>query len=164
MLFQVHFLALLAEERGAGDLGAVAEGCREKLIRRHPHVFGEVRAETAEAVIENWGRIKREEERGGAVFGDLPESLPATLYTHKLLGRAAGAGLGEAGAGEALADGRRVCEEFFSPGWSSEDEAFERIGDLLFAAVAAARALGADPELALREAAHRFRADIDPHA
>ncbi len=161
MLFQVHFLALLLEERGAGDLGAVADGCREKLIRRHPHVFGETQAETADAVLENWGRIKREDERGGEAFGDLPENLPATLYTRKLLTRAASAGLGETHAGEALSDARRVCEDFFSPGWSSDERAFERIGDLLFSAVEAAGALGADPELALREAAHRFRADID---
>src|SRR4051812_23678506 len=54
VLFQVYFLSLLLEERGAGDLGAVADGCREKLIRRHPHVFGEVAAETAGDVLRNW--------------------------------------------------------------------------------------------------------------
>src|ERR671938_1797886 len=54
VLFQVHFLSLLLEERGAGDLGAVAEHCAEKLIRRHPHVFGEAEAETAAQVLRNW--------------------------------------------------------------------------------------------------------------
>ena len=53
VLFQVHFLALLLEERGAGDLAAVAEHCRQKLIRRHPHVFGEAEAETAGEVLRN---------------------------------------------------------------------------------------------------------------
>ncbi len=59
VLFQVHFLALLLEERGAGDLAQVAEHCAEKLIRRHPHVFGEAQAETAAEVLRNWDRIKR---------------------------------------------------------------------------------------------------------
>jgi uncharacterized protein YabN with tetrapyrrole methylase and pyrophosphatase domain len=64
LLFQVWFLALLLEERGAADLGTVAEGLTEKLIRRHPHVFGDETAETAEEAIEIWRRMKAEEERG----------------------------------------------------------------------------------------------------
>ncbi len=60
LLFQVWFLALLMEERGAGDLAAVADGLREKLIRRHPHVYGEVKAETAEEAIEAWRQAKRD--------------------------------------------------------------------------------------------------------
>ena len=62
VLFQVHFLSLLLEERGAGDLAAVAEGTTEKLIRRHPHVFGEATAEDSGEVLANWDRIKREQE------------------------------------------------------------------------------------------------------
>src|ERR687886_2066210 len=92
VLFQVHFLALLLEERGAGDLAAVADHCREKLIRRHPHVFGADRAGTAGEVLRNWNRIKREDERGGEIFGRLPETLPSTLYAKKVLKRAEGAG------------------------------------------------------------------------
>ena len=61
LLFQVLFLAMLMEERGAGDLASIADGLREKLIRRHPHVFGEVRAETVEEAIEVWKGVKREE-------------------------------------------------------------------------------------------------------
>ncbi len=60
LLFQVWFLALLMEERGAGDLATIADGLREKLIRRHPHVFGDVEATTAEEAIEVWKRMKRE--------------------------------------------------------------------------------------------------------
>jgi uncharacterized protein YabN with tetrapyrrole methylase and pyrophosphatase domain len=138
VLFQVHFLALLAEERGAGDLAAVADACREKLIRRHPHVFGEAAAESAEAVLKQWGRIKREEERGGEVFGDLPENLPSPLYARKAVKRADSAGLYEAPA----ASGR----------------SFEEHGEALMQAVEAAHADGVDPELALRAAADRFKA------
>jgi XTP/dITP diphosphohydrolase/tetrapyrrole methylase family protein/MazG family protein/ATP diphosphatase len=61
LLFQVWFLALLMEERGAGDIAAVADGLREKLIRRHPHVYGDVKAETAEEAIEAWREAKRRE-------------------------------------------------------------------------------------------------------
>src|ERR671919_328282 len=71
VLFQVYFLALLLEERGGGDLAAVADRCREKLVRRHPHVFGEKEAADAAAVLRNWDEIKRDEE-GQGLFGDLP--------------------------------------------------------------------------------------------
>jgi uncharacterized protein YabN with tetrapyrrole methylase and pyrophosphatase domain len=66
LLFQVWFLALLLEERGVADLGSIAEGLTEKLIRRHPHVFGDEKAETAEEAIEVWNRMKREENGGDA--------------------------------------------------------------------------------------------------
>jgi XTP/dITP diphosphohydrolase/tetrapyrrole methylase family protein/MazG family protein/ATP diphosphatase len=136
VLFQVYFLALLLEERGSGGLAEVADHCREKLIRRHPHVFGEVEAETAGEVLRNWNQIKREDERGGALFGDLPETLPSTLYAKKVLGRAAGAGF-------------RL------------DAAGQDPGERLLAAVRDAVEAGVDPELALRRAADRFRHEVD---
>src|SRR5688572_27028629 len=93
VLFQVYFLALLLEERGQGSLARIADHCREKLIRRHPHVFGGERAaETAGDVVRNWNEIKRDDERGGAIFGELPEALPSTLYAKKVLKRAESAG------------------------------------------------------------------------
>ena len=77
VLFQVYFLALLLEERGQGSLAEVADHCREKLIRRHPHVFGDrARAETAGDVVRNWNQIKRDDERGGEIFGDIPRRCP----------------------------------------------------------------------------------------
>ena len=93
VLFQVHFLSLLLEERGAGDLAAVAEHCRQKLIRRHPHVFGEVEAETAGEVLRNWDRIKQDEAgREPGIFGEVPENLPGPLYARKVQRRAATSG------------------------------------------------------------------------
>src|ERR687888_528753 len=82
VLFQVHFLALLLEERDAGSLAEVAAAMSQKLIRRHPHVFGEARAETASEVLRSWDRIKREKEGRGAEepFADVPANLPALLY------------------------------------------------------------------------------------
>src|SRR4051812_9028316 len=92
VLFQVYFLSLLLEERDAGSLAAVADQMTEKLIRRHPHVFGDVEVDSAEGVVQNWDAIKRGES--GSIFGDLPETLPATLYARKIIRRAANAGLG----------------------------------------------------------------------
>ena len=92
LLFQVVFLALLLEERGAGDLEAVARAVHEKLVRRHPHVFGEVEATTAGRVRENWERIKREQEGREGVFHDVPEALPALLYARKVQRRARAVG------------------------------------------------------------------------
>jgi MazG family protein len=161
VLFQVVFLALLLEERGAGDLGAVADHCRAKLIRRHPHVFGEVDAETVDDVRDTWATVKRETEQGGDVFGDLPEILPATTYAKKVQRRAESAGYGSRHAGEALSDARRACESFFAPGWEDDAEGFEQIGALLFDVVQAAGALGVDPELALRQHANGYRQEIE---
>ena len=79
LLFQVYFLSLLLEERGKGDLATAARLIHEKLVRRHPHVFGDVEAETAGRVKENWDRIKREQEGRVGVFHDVPEALPALL-------------------------------------------------------------------------------------
>ncbi|MDP2712968.1 MAG: MazG nucleotide pyrophosphohydrolase domain-containing protein [Solirubrobacteraceae bacterium] len=148
VLFQVHFLALLLEERGAGDLGAVAEHCRQKLIRRHPHVFGDVEADSAGEVLRNWDQIKSGEAgREPGIFGEVPENLPALLYARKLQRRAATAGLIErppdAQGSATIANDRAA--------------AFEQVGERLFHAVDEARRLRVDPELALRAAAQRFR-------
>ena len=152
VLFQVMFLSMLLEERDAGSLAQVADHCREKLVRRHPHVFGEAAAETAGEVLESWAKIKRETERGGEVFGSLPENLPATLYAKKVLKRAQSAGLVErAGPGE-------------GGGPPPGDDAFEAIGARLFEVVEAASAAGVDPESALREHARRFKERIEQQA
>ena len=162
VLFQVHFLSLLLEERGAGDLAAVADHCREKLIRRHPHVFGDAHAEDAATVLRNWDAIKREEAgREAGIFAEVPETLPSPLYARKLIRRAASAGHGPA-AGEVrtrVQEGVRRLEAAADEGDS--DARFEAVGDLLFAVVALARELRVDPELALRAAADRFRSRVE---
>ena len=76
LLFQVYFLALLLSEEGAGDLEQVARNVHEKLVRRHPHVFGDAEARTAGRVRANWERIKSEEEGREGIFHDVPEALP----------------------------------------------------------------------------------------
>jgi len=148
VLFQVYFLSLLLEERGAGSLAEVAEHCRRKLVRRHPHVFGRAEAaaggapmpfpeaETAGEVMRNWSQIKRDDERGGDLFGDLAETLPSTLYAKKVLKRAQDAGLDRADGGDDY-------------------------GDRLLRAVRDAVEAGLDPELELRRAADRYRREIE---
>ena len=136
VLFQVYFLSLLLEERGAASLAEVAEACRAKLIRRHPHVFGDSEARTAGEVLRNWDQIKRDVEGGGEVFGPIPGTLPSTLYAKKILRRARSAGHEWRGSGD-------------DP------------GERLLAAVRDAADAGVDPELALRQAADRFRDEVE---
>jgi MazG family protein len=158
VLFQVHFLSLLLEERGAGSLAEVAEHCRQKLIRRHPHIFGEVEVENAGEVLANWDAIKRTESgREPGLFGEVPENLPGPLYARKVQRRAASSGFDfehipyDAVAGE--------LEELREAG-DDRDAAFHEVGDVLFAAVNVARKLKVDPELALRASADRFRGRV----
>jgi MazG family protein len=159
VLFQVHFLALLLEERGAGDLARVATDVTDKLIRRHPHVFGDVQADTSVEVRRNWDQIKRGEPgREPGVFGDVPDNLPAPLYARKLQRRAASSGFDFPGVEGPLQSVRDELDELAAA--TSEDERFHELGDVLFAVVNVARKLAVDPELALRTAADRFRARV----
>jgi XTP/dITP diphosphohydrolase/tetrapyrrole methylase family protein/MazG family protein/ATP diphosphatase len=161
VLFQVHFLSLLLEERGAGSLADVAEHCRQKLIRRHPHVFGEVEAETAGEVLRNWDAIKATEPgREPGIFGEVPENLPGPLYARKVQRRAATSGFDfDHVPYEAV---EAELEELKAA--SGREEAFHEVGDVLFAAVNLARKLKVDPELALRGAADRFRGRVSQAA
>jgi len=159
VLFQVHFLSLLMEERGAGDLAQVAEHVREKLVRRHPHVFGEQAAEDAAAVLRNWDAIKRAEPgREGGIFGEVPENLPGPLFARKLQRRAASRGFD---LPDVPYDAVRASIDELEAAGEDRDAAFRAAGDLLFAAVNVARKLRVDPELALRSAGDRFRDAVE---
>ncbi len=161
VLFQVQFLALLLEERGAGDLAQVAGQVTEKLVRRHPHVFGEAQAATAQEVLRNWDSIKREEPgREPGVFGEVPDNLPSLLHARKVQRRAASSGFDTPGADAdvplaALRGQLAALERAQTP-----DERFQELGDVLFAVVNVARKLKVDPELALRASSDRFRGRV----
>lgn len=157
LLFQAYFLSLLLEERGLGSLGEAARGIHAKLVRRHPHVFGEVEARTAGRVRENWERIKTVQEGREGVFHHVPEALPALLHAQKVQRRAAAAGFDYPDAGSALADLEQEVAELRDDG----ARVFEELGDVLFAAVNVARRAGVDPELALRATAARFVARVE---
>ena len=160
LLLQVYFHARVASESPDGfTIDDVAAGIVDKLVRRHPHVFGEVEVSGAGEVLANWDAIKRGERgREPGVFGEVPENLPALLYARKLLRRATSAGRPTASAPEALdrveAEAGRLREG------SGREESFDAVGRLLLAAVEAARAAGVDPELALRSAAAGFREEV----
>jgi len=165
VLFQVHFLSLLLEERGAGDLATVADHCHEKLVRRHPHVFGEVEVEDAGDVLANWDAIKADESgREPGIFGEVPENLPALLYARKMQRRSASSGFDPttlADALEILAEAARGLAEAST---SDAPELDQMYGDLLFAAVNCARKAKVDPELALRASANRFSGRVQAAA
>jgi len=168
VLFQVHFLALLLEERGAGTLADVADHCRRKLIRRHPHVFPDqadfadarhgVEVESAGEVLRNWDAIKATEDgREPGIFGEVPENLPGPLFARKLQRRAASTGFDfDHIPYEALREELGELEAA-----DDRDARFREVGDVLFAAVNVARKLNVDPELALRAAADRFRGRVE---
>jgi uncharacterized protein YabN with tetrapyrrole methylase and pyrophosphatase domain len=147
VLFQVLFLSLLLEERGEGDLAAVAESCAAKLIRRHPHVYGDRDLETAGQVLAQWEEIKREVEGTGErePLEGLPENLPALLFARKVLRRL---------DPERDEGGEKPGAPTADP--EQRDEAERMVGELLLEAVAVSRRQGVDPELALRQATRRL--------
>jgi MazG family protein len=161
----VTFLALLLEEDGHGDLEAVARAVHAKLVRRHPHVFGEAEARSADRVRERWEAIKTESEGREGIFHDVPAALPALLQARKVQRRAVAVGFDYpdlAGAREDLADELRELDAEVGRAGEPvpETEPDARVvaegGDVLFAAVNVLRRLNVDPELALRGATARF--------
>jgi len=172
LLFQVYFLALLLSEEGAGGLEEVARGVHDKLVRRHPHVFGGDQLETAGAVRVSWDRIKSKEGRNG-LFDSIPSSLPALSQARTVQRRAAGVGFEYPDVAGAVADlddelAELKAELESTPVPAPEQPPDERqaaeLGDLLFAAVNVARRVNADPELELRRATARFVARVEKAA
>lgn len=152
LLLQVVFHATLAAETGAFGVEEVAEGIRRKLVRRHPHVFGEVEAETAEAVLANWEVIKRDEKGRQSLLDGVPAALPALSRAHALAARAATVGFDWPDLEGVVAKVHEELGEVLAEGARRADE----LGDLLFAVANLARHLEVDPEQALRRAASRF--------
>ncbi len=170
LIFQVYFLALLLEEEGNGSLGEVVRSVHAKLVRRHPHVFGDAEARTAARVRERWERIKVEEEEREGIFHHVPEALPALLYARKVQRRAAAIGFEYPDTAGALADLEDELRELRDalaeagetpPETEPDPHVFEEVGDVLFAAVNVARRLNVDPELALRRMSERFVARVE---
>lgn len=165
LLFQVYFLALLLSEQGAGDLEAVARNVHEKLVRRHPHVFGEAVAETPGAVRRSWEETKRALEGRAGIFHDVPGGLPALVHARKVQRRAAAVGYDWPDLEGPLAKVREELEELVAeleragapqPETEADPRVAAEIGDVLFTVVNLARRLNVDPELALRATTQTF--------
>jgi MazG family protein len=170
LIFQVYFLALLLEEHGQGTLADVARGIHEKLVARHPHVFGEVVLDSPGAVKHRWEGLKREQEEREGIFHHIPEVLPALLYARKVQRRAAAIGFDYPDVGGAFADLEDELTELRlelegkddpAPETEADPRVAEEIGDVLFACTNVARRLNVDPELELRRAADRFVARVE---
>jgi tetrapyrrole methylase family protein/MazG family protein len=153
LLYEVVFQALLAHEAGAFTMADVARGIHDKLVRRHPHVFGDVVASESADVIRNWEQIKLEEKGASSLVDGITPGLPALLYTNKLFRKAASVGL-EAGTRDEAVD--RIDDALTR--LRADDLDLEpALAQILAAAVVLARAGGVDPESALRGWAARYR-------
>ena len=156
LLLQVLMQAGIAESSGEFDLGEVAQGVREKLIRRHPHVFGDVQVSGAEEVVRNWEAIKHAEYRRESALDGVQRSLPALQWAWSLQRRAAGVGFDWPDVAGVL---EKVDEELAElRDASTPEERESEFGDLLFTLVNVARRMGMNPEDALRAATGRFEA------
>jgi tetrapyrrole methylase family protein / MazG family protein len=154
LLFQIAFHSRLATEEGGFTLADVARGVHDKLVARHPHVFGDVTADTADEVVANWEQIKKVEKGRDSVFDGVPAALPALLYAAKVQKKAVSIDL-DPGAG---GDGR--TEPAASAGALDDAEFADRLGEVLWSVVDRARRLGVDPEDALRAATVAHLADL----
>lgn len=168
LLLQVYLQAEIADEEDLFHLGDVFQAITEKLIRRHPHVFGDVAVKDAAHVVRNWEAIKRAERatrgedvhRESALHG-VPKSAPALYQAHELAKKAAKVGFAWPDAQGAVAkvaeEARELADAVAAPGSRPSDDAAAEMGDLLFALAALARHLGIEPEDALHAANRRFR-------
>jgi len=177
LLLQVVFHGILAEEAGSFTISDVIESVHSKMVRRHPHVFGDVTANTSAAVLKNWEQIKREERAGegaeDSILAGVPRSLPAVLEAYQLTRRASHVGFdweNLSGILEKLEEEKREIESAlpsgavgagFKPAPTNAGVATphleEEIGDLFFVCVNIARFLGVDPEIALKKSNAKFK-------
>ena len=158
LLMQIVLHARVAEQGGGFSLGEVAEGIRDKLVRRHPHVFGDVEAETAEDVARNWEQLKATETKAdGAVresaLEGVPVALPALSRAQKMTGRASRRGFAWELDEDVLA---KLQEELREIADASAEERAGEVGDLLFVVCDYLRRQGVEAEDALREACGKF--------
>jgi MazG family protein len=157
VLLSVLFHAAIARENGAFDIDDVAEVMRQKLVRRHPHVFGDLDVDSAADVKRNWDLIK-DEERGAtreSHMDGVPPGMPALQRASKVQNRAAKAGFDWARAAEVVPQVREELDELEAV-LDDPTEAESELGDVLFSVVNLARHLGVDGEIALRRAIERF--------
>jgi len=160
LLLQVVFHAQLAAEAGHFNINDVVNGINEKLIRRHPHVFGEAEAKTAKEVIKKWEQIKTSEKERQSYLSGVPAGLPALAYAQKLQEKAARIGFDWQQREDILAKLTEEIKEFLAANYGSK-EAEAEFGDILFTLVNLSRHLGIDAEAAAYQAAAKFRSRFE---
>jgi tetrapyrrole methylase family protein/MazG family protein len=169
LLFQVYFHATLGAEAGRFTLADVARGVHDKLIARHPHIFGDGTAETAEDVAADWEARKLAEKGRTSVTEGIPAALPALALAAKLQRKALAVGMvlpSVADEAARLSDLVAALESETGPQDVTDGEGgggagAEAVGDLLFSLANVARQVGVDPETALRARAGRFRSEVE---
>lgn len=163
LLFQIVFLAQLGSEKGAFDFHKVTERIIEKMIRRHPHVFGDKKVENAEEVASNWAEIKRAEQGNSASpsssLDGVPSDLPALLWAHRLSERASKMGFDWQSPDHVYHKVLEEMEELAEVmAHGDKERVAEELGDLLFSVVNLARHSGLNAESVLRRANQKFLA------
>ncbi|MDA8101036.1 MAG: nucleoside triphosphate pyrophosphohydrolase [Nitrospiraceae bacterium] len=159
LLFQIVFHARIAEEQGEFDIADVLTTIREKMVRRHPHVFGTAQAATDREVLANWEEIKKREKGGEpqSVLEGVPKTLPSLLRAHKIQERAARVGFDWNHLNEVLPKLDEEISEFkASLAEQNAEKIEEELGDLFFTLVNVARFVDVDPEQALRKTISKF--------
>jgi tetrapyrrole methylase family protein/MazG family protein len=156
VLFQVFFHAVIGEQEGRFTLADVAQGVHDKLVHRHPHVFGQVVADTAEQVVANWESIKRAEKGRQSLMDGIPGNLPSLAYATKVARKAASVGFDWPDVHGALPKISEELDELMQV-LDEPDRARDELGDLLFAVANVARHLDIDAEAALRASTAKFR-------
>lgn len=158
VLLHVFFYSKIGSEKGTFDIGDVAEALNNKLISRHPHVFGDVKAEDAEAVSRNWEEIKLHEKGGNkTVLAGVPGALPALIKSFRIQEKVANVGFDWEKADQVwdkVKEETAEVEEALASGESDNIEA--EFGDLIFSIVNAARLYGVNPETALEHTNRKF--------
>lgn len=163
LLLQVVFHAQIAKERGAFDIYEVADEIKNKLIRRHPHVFGDKELKTSDEVLQNWEQIKKK-EKGEELhtLETIPKSMPSILYALNVQKKASRLGFDWKEASlvlakleEELSELKKAYEEYKN-GDLDIASVEEELGDVLFAAINFARLAKIDPEFSLRKVTEKF--------
>ena len=158
LLYQIEFHATIAEQEGRFTMADVARQVHDKLVRRHPHVFGDVEVADATEVVSNWDAIKRTEKQRTSVFDGVPTSSPSLSFAYAVQRKAAKVGFDWPDVHGALPKiAEETAEVIDAMAAGDPDAVAAELGDLLFATVNVARHLGVEPEAALRAATWKFR-------
>jgi tetrapyrrole methylase family protein/MazG family protein len=158
LLFQIIFLCQLAKERREFDISDVIESSCTKMVRRHPHVFGEKKAETSKEVLSQWAAIKEEEKKKEEGYlSELPEAFPALMRAHRVTEKAAKIGFDWENVDQVLEKLNEELNEFRQALSARDAKSIEEeLGDLIFALVNISRFVEVNPEEALRKTIGRF--------